>query len=554
MRAVRLIVRDSPRLLIVGVVTAAGQTALLIPIALVVSSLFDHQLKQHKEGAIVASGLAILALYSVSALLEYFSRRIVVNMASGMGARLRDQLITKLQALPQAWLDRQRAGIVHPLIVQDSERVERMLSDLANPVLPAALIASALAVVALVISPVLFLALVAVLPVTVIAHFLGRRTRSRTRAWAAAGRSFAAEVHRALRAATLTKVHAAEAEQAERARRPARELAQATRVVGAARAAYTGVTSALGAVAGAVVLIVGGMAVARDAISLGDLLAFYAVLALLLRHLQVATSSGQDVTIGLESLGRIEEFLATPDEAPYPNGRETIPFGGEVTLENVTFAYAAVPVLQHVSLRIGAGERVAIVGPNGAGKSTLVSILMGLYRPQGGRVLADGVPFEQLDMGVFRRQLGVVQQDPLVFPGTIRENIAFGRPEASDADIRAAAETATARHFVERFPAGYDTVVGDEGVGLSGGQRQRIAIARALLDEPRLLLLDEPTTYLDESGVTALLENLANLPRRPTIVLATHDPQASTHADRVIALRDGRVVSDSRRVAEPVDA
>jgi ATP-binding cassette subfamily B protein len=555
MNALRRFARDSPRLLIVGAATAAAQTALLIPIALVVRSVFDHRLKEHDDGSIVLAGLAVLALYSLSALLAYLSRRIVVNMTSELAARLREELVAKLHSLPQTWHERRRAGIVHSLIVQDSERVERMLGDLANPVLPAALVASALAVVALVISPVLFLALVAVLPAFIIvAQLFGRRIRYRSQAWGAAGRSFGAEVHRTVRAATLTKVHGAEAEQAARARPPAQELAATARVFGAARAAYASAANALGAVAGSVVLIVGGVAVTRGALTLGDLLAFYAVLALLLRQFQAATSASHDVSIGLESLARIDEFLGTPDERPYPHGRETIAFRGEVSLEDVTFAYADVPVLHEVSLRIGSGERVAIVGPNGAGKSTLVSILMGLYRPQAGRLLADGVPFEQLDTAAFRRQLGVVLQDPLVFPGTIRENIAFGRPEASDADIRAAAETATAHHFVERFPAGYDTVVGDEGVGLSGGQRQRIAIARALLGEPSLLLLDEPTTYLDDSGVTALLENLANLLRLPTIVLATHDPQATTHADRVIELRDGRVVSNSQRVAEAVDA
>jgi ABC-type bacteriocin/lantibiotic exporter with double-glycine peptidase domain len=255
------------------------------------------------------------------------------------------------------------------------------------------------------------------------------------------------------------------------------------------------------------------------------------------------------VAVGLESLGRVEEFLETPEEEPYASGHDALRFSGAVTLEGVTFAYTDEPVIRALSLEIRAGERVAIVGPSGAGKSTLVSLVMGLYQPQVGRLLADDVPFERLDMRSFRRQVGVVLQDPVLFPGTIRENLAFGRPEASDEEIVVAAETATAHAFIERLPEGYDTRVGDEGVGLSGGQRQRIAIARALLGEPGLLLLDEPTTYLDEAGVTALMANLASLPRVPTVVLVTHDPQAAAHADRVVELRDGRVVSDSGPLA-----
>jgi ABC-type bacteriocin/lantibiotic exporter with double-glycine peptidase domain len=199
-----------------------------------------------------------------------------------------------------------------------------------------------------------------------------------------------------------------------------------------------------------------------------------------------------------------------------------------------------------VDLAIRASERVAIVGPNGAGKSTLVSIVMGMHEPQAGRVLADGVPLAELDVREFRRQVGIVLQDPLIFPGTIRDNIAFGRPETSDEEVVAAAVAATAAEFIDGLPDGYDTKVGDEGVGLSGGQRQRIAVARALVANPALLLLDEPTTYLDEAAVSLLMANLSALARAPTIVLVTHDPHAATHADRVVELRDGRIASDSR--------
>jgi ABC-type bacteriocin/lantibiotic exporter with double-glycine peptidase domain len=348
---------------------------------------------------------------------------------------------------------------------------------------------------------------------------------------------------------TLTKVQGAEEQQAASAARSTARLAADMRALGAARARHNAVQSALGAVAGSLVLIVGGIEVADGAMTLGVLLGFYAVLALLLRQLQAVGATSNDVVLGLESLGRIELFLATPSEEPYARGTETLRFEGAITLEDVTFAYSDTPVINHVDLAIGPSERVAVVGPNGAGKSTLVSIVIGLHRPQSGRVLADGVPFSELDMRRFRPQVGVVLQDPLIFPGTIRDNIAFGRPQASDEEIRAAAATATADAFIDRMRDGYETVVGDEGAGLSGGQRQRIAIARALVASPALLMLDEPTTYLDDAAVTALMENLAALPRAPTVVLVTHDPQVATHADRVIELRDGRIAGDRAAVA-----
>jgi ABC-type bacteriocin/lantibiotic exporter with double-glycine peptidase domain len=289
-------------------------------------------------------------------------------------------------------------------------------------------------------------------------------------------------------------------------------------------------------------LVVGAIAVANHSTTLGGLLSFYAVLALLLRQVHAVASQSNTVLMGLQSLPRIEELLATEDEEPYARGRRVLELRGEIALEDVSFAFDEVPVLRDISLTIEASERVALIGPNGAGKSTLVSLVLGLHRPQHGQLRADGVPYDEFDMRSFRRQIGVVLQDPVLLPGTIRDNIAYARPEASDAVVAAAAEAATAARFVEALPEGYATTVGDEGVGLSGGQRQRIAIARALLGAPALLILDEPTTYLDEAAVTELMGRLRALPQAPTLLLVTHDPQVALHAERVIELRDGRIV------------
>jgi ABC-type bacteriocin/lantibiotic exporter with double-glycine peptidase domain len=195
---------------------------------------------------------------------------------------------------------------------------------------------------------------------------------------------------------------------------------------------------------------------------------------------------------------------------------------------------------------------VALVGPNGAGKSTIVSLLLGLYRPDAGRLLADGRPYDELDLDDVRRGIGVVLQDPLIFHGTIRENIAFGLPDAGDARVEEAAEWATAAAFVRRLPAGYETDVGAEGVRLSAGQRQRIAIARALLARPALVVLDEPATYLDAVATAALVANLAALPWRPALLVIGHDELLLPAVDRVYRLEDGatRIVE----LAEAVEA
>jgi ABC-type multidrug transport system fused ATPase/permease subunit len=548
----RRLVRDSPGLVAVALGSALAESAIIIPIAPLVESLFDHHLDAGDSGAIVRAGVLILALYCAAALLSYASRVAVLRITTEATARLRNELVQKLHDLPQHWHDRRRAGEVHSLIVQDSERVERMLGMLASPILPAAVVSVALTVVAIVVSPELFLALLIAIPGLMLAmRLVARRTHGLAEEWAAASGRFAAEVQRMLRAVTLTKAHGAERQQVDRASVHTARLAERTRTFEAAYASSGALQGAVGAVAGSLVLIVGGIAVAHGTITIGALLGFYAVLALLVRQLQAIGRSMNDVAIGLESLTRIGDFLATPAEDSSARGVAHQAFTGAFALEGVTFAYDATPVLRGVDLEVRAGERVAVIGPNGAGKSTLVSVIIGLHTPQSGRVLADGVPLSELDARLLRRRIGVVLQDPVVFPGTIRENIAFGRPEATDAEVRAAASTATAAAFIDRLPQSYATEVGDEGVGLSGGQRQRIAIARALVSEPALLLLDEPTTYLDEAAVTALMANLATLPHVPTVVLVTHDPQAAKHADRVVELRDGEIVSSNSGLPTP---
>jgi ATP-binding cassette subfamily B protein len=197
-----------------------------------------------------------------------------------------------------------------------------------------------------------------------------------------------------------------------------------------------------------------------------------------------------------------------------------------------------------VDLELAAGETAVLLGPNGAGKSTILSLLAGLYAPTSGAIAADGVPLEDLDLAELRRSMGVVTQDPLIFPASVRENISYGRPDADDAAIERAVELAGATAFIGELPGGLDARVGDDGVLLSGGQRRRIAIARALLGDPALVLLDEPTTHLDIDGAGELISRLTDAPRHPTVLIISHDPAVAAHADRLFRLRDGRLTEE----------
>jgi ABC-type bacteriocin/lantibiotic exporter with double-glycine peptidase domain len=352
--------------------------------------------------------------------------------------------------------------------------------------------------------------------------------------------AFSGRTQRVLRSMTLTRVQGAERIELERHRREFAELGRASQEMAWTQSAYSIVQGAVAASAGVVGLMVGGLAVAHGDMSLGDLLAFYAVLVLLLRQLGTVLSAVPAIIAGRQSLARVDALLAEREPEPYV-GTCRLEFGGAVALDGVSFSYGEGPLLRGIDLHVAAGERVAVVGPNGAGKTTLLSLMLGLYRPGEGRVLADGLPLDELDLRSLRRRIGVVLQDPIIFPGTVAANISYGHPEATLDDIRRAARWTTADEFIEALPQGYDTEVGEEGGLLSGGQRQRIAIARALLHQAALLVLDEPTTHLDASAVAQLTANLRRLPGAPTLILISHDPEVGREVDRVYHLRDGRI-------------
>ncbi len=538
---------ESPKLLLLGSATAIVQSALLVPIALLVRDMFDTAIPDRHVGAIVVSGLLILALYAASAALGYAARVTAIRTAAGAGVRLRRDVLSKLYTLPQSWHDTHRTGFVHSIATQDTERAEAMLATVAGVAIPAVVVGLALVVVALIVSPLLFLTtLIVVPPLLIGARLLLRRMRVRQRTWADSSRRFSAELQLLLRAMLTARAAGSEQWELARGEQRASQLASAYRGFGSSAAGVNALQNAIAAAAGTTVLVVGGIAVADHTLTLGDLLAFYAVLALLLRQLHAVGFQSDIVVIGLRSLSEIEALLAIDETSPYGAGGRAIAFHGAVSFAGTSFAYGDTPTLSEIEFAMSAGERVVIVGPNGAGKSTLVSLLLGLYAPQQGTVCADGVPYADLDIRDLRRQIGVVLQDPVLLPGTIRENIAYARPDAPESAVRAAAAAATADDFIAGLPEGYETSVGDEGAGLSGGQRQRLAIARALMGAPALLILDEPTTYLDDDAVHALLDRVLALPQSPTVLLITHDPHVAAYAERVIELRDGRVVRDAQ--------
>ncbi|HET6689343.1 MAG TPA: ABC transporter ATP-binding protein [Miltoncostaeaceae bacterium] len=295
-----------------------------------------------------------------------------------------------------------------------------------------------------------------------------------------------------------------------------------------------------------VVLVYGGLLTIDGDMSLGEFVAFYLYLTLLMapfRSLGMLVGQGQRAIAGGT---RIFEVLDAEPDIVEPPGAPPLPPGdGHVRMEGVTFAYGPdeAPVLHDIDLDVPAGRTIALIGPTGSGKTTLTQLVPRFADPVVGRVLLDGADVRDVRLDDLRRAVGMVSQDPFLFSTTVRENIAYGRPDATDGEIRRAAAMARADGFIEALPDGYDTVVGERGLMLSGGQRQRLAIARALLTDPRVLILDEATASVDASTEREIQAALREVMAGRTTLVIAHRLSTLQLADELVVLEAGRIVA-----------
>jgi len=294
----------------------------------------------------------------------------------------------------------------------------------------------------------------------------------------------------------------------------------------------------------AMILYYGGYAIVNNQLTVGELAAFISYMMMLMWPLRALGLSIGDIQRSIAAAKRLFDIIDTkPRVVEKPNSIDLKEVKGEIVFENVSFSYNKNRrVLENINLHVKPGEKIAIVGPPGSGKSTILKLLMRFYDPDEGRILIDGVDIRDVKISSLRRHVAYIQQEPFIFNRSIRENIALGNPDASMEDIVKAAKIAKIHEFIMSLPNKYDTVVGERGVTLSGGQRQRIAIARALVSNPKILLLDDPVSNLDAETEKQLVSDLKNILRDKTALIVTQRLSSLTIVDRIIVLDKGRIV------------
>jgi ABC-type multidrug transport system fused ATPase/permease subunit len=308
--------------------------------------------------------------------------------------------------------------------------------------------------------------------------------------------------------------------------------------------AVTALSSVVIGATGIAMMLIGGSSIRSGTMTVGDLFMYLSFTALMTMPVIQLASIGTQLSEAFAGLDRIREIRRMATEDQEDESRAALPdVYGEVVFDDVTFEYNPdVPVLKHVSFHAPAGSTTALVGSSGSGKSTLISLVMTFNRPQSGRVIVDGQDLTRVKLRDYRKHLGVVLQDNFLFDGTIAENIAYARPHATREEIKAVSRIAHCDEFIEAFEKQYDTIVGERGVRLSGGQRQRVSIARAILADPRILILDEATSSLDSESEAMIQDGLRSLRRGRTTFVIAHRLSTIRSADQILVLEHGEIV------------
>ena len=496
--------------------------------------------------------LGLLGIVSVLATATYFRAYLVNWIGERVSADIQRAVFANVLRLEPAFFETTPTGEVVSRLTNDTTLLQTILGSSASMAARNVLMFVGALILMTVTSPKLTGLAALVVPLVVLpAIVFGRKVRRLSRATQDRIGDVGAKIEETLSGMRVVQAFTQEA--AERMRFEARvgdAFAAAMRRIRARALFFACVFFAVFAAVG-LVLWVGGKDLLSGDITAGQLTAFlfYAILAassigaLAEFHSDLQRAAGAAERL-LELLHTEPAIKAPPAPAPLPD-----PPKGALAFEHVTFTYPARPdrsALHEFTLAVRPGETVALVGPSGAGKTTVFQLLYRFYDPQQGRVLIDGVPLADADPAAFRRRLALVPQEPVIFSGTVADNIRFGRPEAGDDEIRRAAETAAALDFIEALPGGFGAELGEKGVRLSGGQRQRIAIARAILRNPAILLLDEATSALDAESERAVQSALDRVMKGRTTLIIAHRLATVLKADRIVVMDDGRIVAEGR--------
>ena len=524
---------------LIGINRAAG---LVLPAS--TKYLVDDIIGAERFDLLAPLVLAVLAATGIQGVTDYGLTHLLSKSAQRLIAELRRKVQRHVGRLPVTYYDSNKTGALISRIMSDVEGVRNLVGTGLVQVIGGILSAVVALVVLLTISATLTgAALAVVLVFVVVLHRAFTTLRPIFRERGKIRAEVTGRLSESLAGVRVIKGYHAEEREAEVfSQGVQRLLDNVLKTLTGTALLSLSATMLLGLVGG-VVMYMGTQQIAADVMTVGDLLMFTAFIAFLVGPIFQMVNIGTQVTEALAGLERTRELLNERSEDDDPRRQAELgPIRGEIRFENVSFAYeTGKTVLKDISFGVEPGTVTALVGSSGSGKSTIIGLIAAFHSPESGKVLVDGVDLSTVRLADYRTQLGVVLQESFLFDGSIGENVGFGRPDASKDEIVAACRIARVDEFAERFEEKYDTIVGERGVKLSGGQRQRVSIARAILANPRILILDEATSSLDSESEQMIQHGLAYLMKGRTTFVIAHRLSTIRRADQILVVEDGRI-------------
>lgn len=532
-------------LLLLGLALVAINRVAGLTLPFVSRPFVNLVLGQREGGRLIPLVIAVFVATFIQAITSFSNTQLLSKAAQRMIAELRQKVQQHVGRLSVSFYDENRTGLLVSRIMNDVEGVRNLIGTGLVEFVGGLLTAVMAFVFLMHLSPRMTLIVFAVVGVFVfILQYAFKTIRPIFRERAKITGEVTGRLTESLGGVRVIKGYHAEEREAGVFRLGVlRLLDNVMRSLTATSLMSMAATTVLGIV-GALVMLFSGHLALKNQMNAGIYIQYTMFLAFMIAPVIQVVNIGTQLTEAVAGIDRTMEILSEKDEFTDP--ARVVKLGeisGRVRFENVEFAYTAgKPVLHGISFRADPGTVTALVGSSGSGKSTIISLICAFHTPTTGRVLLDDVNLATVDLNTFRSQLGVVLQDSFLFDGTIRENIMFSRPGASEEQFLFACRTARVDEFAERFTEGYDTIVGERGVKLSGGQRQRLSIARALLAEPRILILDEATSSLDSESEAMIQSGLSELMRGRTTFVIAHRLSTIRRADQILVVEDGLIV------------
>jgi len=542
------LVKDSWFRLFVSSVCSATVGAMTAATAYLVKPAIEKIFEQKDMHMLVLIPVAIIAVFTIKGVAAYGSGYLLSHVGQNIIRRLRNRLYNHIQDLPLAFFQREKTGDLMSRVTNDVALVSAMFTSAVTQSIRDGFSIIGLIAVTFMLIPKLAVFTFIVFPVAVYPLvFFGRKIR-RVRlgvqeAWA----EINAFLHETFTGTKIVKAFSMEAHEKKRFAQKSRRIFRLEMKENKVREMSSPLMEFLGGLGIGFIIWYGGREVIAGTYSFGAYMSFLTAVGLMYQPLKKISRLNNAIQRGMAAIERIYEILEIKSdliEAASPVDIQSGPH--RITFENVSFKYDRDLVLKNINLKAETGEIIALVGVSGGGKTSLVNLIPRFYDPTEGRVLIDDVDIRRVSIEALRSQIALVTQEPILFNDTVRNNIAYGMWEASEQEIEEAAKAAYAFEFIKSFPDGFNTSIGELGGRLSGGQRQRICIARALLKNAPILILDEATSSLDSESEVLVQKALGNLMKGRTTFVIAHRLSTVGNADRIIVIVDGRIVEEGR--------